>query len=96
MEQEANQDLFKFVVDKCYATIGAEGSMKNDTLFEDQCPRDQGVTFDVVDGKFRIDVEAFTLRSTNYFCLKIFCDPPPNNFSKILRDPDPFFLQNVS
>ena len=41
--------------------------MKNDTIFEDQCPRDQGVTFDVVDGKFRIDVEAFTLRSTNCF-----------------------------
>ena len=63
MEQDANQDLFKFVVNKCYATVGKIDQLtsESDIFFENQCHKDFDVNFRTMDGKFQIDVDSFTL-----------------------------------
>jgi len=63
IEKGANQALFIYSVEKCYATIAEVPTVTlKDTFFEAQCPLDETMDFHV-DGtskNFRFDIQAFS------------------------------------
>lgn len=68
VEQGANQDLFKYVVDQCYATVGPNSNpndaAQKDIFFDNKCHADSTVTFDITklanDHKFKLRILAFS------------------------------------
>jgi len=68
VEKGANQDLFVFSVQKCYATKDVSGDLKAyidgnglvDDFFVDECPADETVDFSTDSGNFRFEIQAFS------------------------------------
>ena len=70
VEKGANQDLFAYSVQKCYATIGNDANVATaghkDTFFDAQCPLDETMDFEKqADGDFRFEIQAFSFATGN-------------------------------
>jgi len=78
VEKGANQDLFVFSVQKCYATLDVSGDLSSysgvqDDFFVDECPADETIDFSVDSGNFRFEIQAFSF-TTDANAVFIHCD----------------------
>jgi hypothetical protein len=83
IEQDANQELYSFVVNKCYATpTDASGHAQQDDFFKDQCHADSTITAYTsapsaeAQTKFELTIQSFSFPNndadTIYFHCKLF------------------------
>jgi len=75
IEKSANQDLFVYSVEKCYATPNNNpNSQTKDVFFKNQCPLDETMDFAVVSTNFRFDIQAFSFTTNVGAAIYLHCD----------------------